>query len=74
VSGPVSWLLIEPGWEVVGADGQNVGTVDEVVGDPELDIFRGLNVATGLLAESRYVPAEDVGEITEGRVQLTVGL
>ena len=74
VSDPVSWLLIEPGWEVVGADGQNVGTVDEVVGDPELDIFRGLNVATGLLAESRYVPAEDVGEITEGRVQLTVGL
>ena len=48
--------------------------MDEVVGDPELDIFHGLNVASGLLAESRYVPAEEVGEITEGRVQLTAGL
>ena len=74
MSDPVSWLLIEPGWDVVGADGQKVGTVDEVVGDPELDIFHGLNVASGLLAESRYVPAEEVGEITEGRVQLTAGL
>jgi hypothetical protein len=24
-----------------------------------------------VLGESRYVPAEEVGEITEGRVQLT---
>ena len=67
---PVSWLLIEPGWEVVDAQGESVGKVDEVVGDPERDIFDGLNVSTGLLGEPRYVAAEDVGEITEGRVQL----
>jgi hypothetical protein len=71
VSDPVSWLLIEPGWEVVDADGGGVGKVDEVVGDPERDIFDGLNVSSGVLAETRYVPAEEVGEITEGRVQLT---
>ena len=67
---PVSWLLIEPGWEVVDAKGESVGKVHEVVGDPERDIFDGLNVSEGLLAETRYVAAEDVGEITEGRVQL----
>lgn len=67
---PVSWLLIEPGWEVVDAQGESVGKVDEVLGDPERDIFDGLNVSSGLLGESRYVAAEDVGEITEGRVQL----
>ena len=67
---PVSWLLIEPGWEVVDAQGESVGKVDEVVGDPERDIFDGLNVSAGLLGESRYVAAEAVGEITEGRVQL----
>jgi len=71
VSDPVSWLLVEPGWEVVDADGESVGKVHEVLGDTERDIFDGLQVTSGVLAESRYVPAEEVGPITEGRVQLT---
>jgi hypothetical protein len=71
VSDPVSWLLIEAGWEVVGADGESVGKVHEVVGDQERDIFDGLQVSSGLVGAPRYVPAEEVGEITEGRVQLT---
>jgi hypothetical protein len=71
VSDPVSWFLIEPGWEVVDADGENVGKVHEVVGDQERDIFDGLQVTTGLVGEPRYVPSEEVGTITVGRVQLT---
>jgi hypothetical protein len=71
VSDPVSWLVIEPGWEVVGADGESVGKVHEVLGDPEADIFDGLQVTAGVLTETQYVPSEEVGEITEGRVQLT---
>jgi hypothetical protein len=71
VSDPVSWFLIEQGWEVVGADGESIGKVDEVLGDEERDIFDGLQVAAGLVGEPRYVPAEVVGEITVGRVQLT---
>jgi hypothetical protein len=71
MSDPVSWLLIEPGWEVVGADGESVGKVHEVVGDPERDIFDGLQVTSGLVGGSDYVPSEQVGEITVGRVQLT---
>jgi hypothetical protein len=71
VSTPVSWLLVEPGWEVVDADGESAGKVDEVLGDKEADIFDGLQVTSGVLGQSRYVPAEEVGEITEGRVQLT---
>jgi hypothetical protein len=62
--------VIEPGWEVVDANGDTMGKVEEVVGDPERDIFDGLNVATGVLGEPTYVAAEKVGEITEGRVQL----
>ena len=71
MSDPVSWLVIEPGWEVIGADGASVGKVHEVVGEPNEDIFDGLQVTAGVLGETRYVPAEEVGEITEGRVQLT---
>jgi hypothetical protein len=69
---PVSWLLIEKGWEVEAADGQEVGTVAEVLGDSSLDIFDGLSVTAGLLHRPRYVPAEVVDTIYNGRVRLSV--
>ena len=69
---PVSWYLIEQGWEVVGSDGESIGKVEETVGDSTHDIFDGLTVGTGLLSKPRYVPAELVGEIVEGRVKLTI--
>jgi rRNA processing protein Gar1 len=55
---------------VVDSSGEKVGTVDEVLGDQNADIFDGLAVATGLVGKPVYVPAERVGPITEGRVQL----
>ena len=69
---PVSWYLIEQGWDVVGSDGEQLGTIEETVGDSTRDIFDGLTVGTGLLSKPRYVPAELVGEIVEGRVALTI--
>jgi uncharacterized protein YrrD len=71
VSGdPVSWFLIEPGWKVVDAQGEDIGHVEEVIGDSGADIFNGLSVATGLLGGAHYVPAESVETITEGRIQV----
>ena len=67
---PVAWLVVDRGWEVVSSDGQKVGTVDEVIGDENADIFDGLAVAPGLLKKAKYVPAERVGEIVDGRVTL----
>ena len=69
---PASWLVVEPGWEVVTADGERVGDVREVAGDTGKDIFNGLVVNTGLLKPARYVPAEAVGTIVDGRVELTI--
>ncbi len=69
---PVSWLLIEPGWKVLAADGSEVGQVDEVAGDSNEDIFNGLAVATSALGKPRYVPAKRVAEITEGAVRLSL--
>jgi sporulation protein YlmC with PRC-barrel domain len=62
--------VIEPGWEVVDATGTEVGKVEEIVGDSGEDIFNGLAVSTGAFDRPRYVPSEQVGMITEGRVQL----
>lgn len=69
---PVSWFVIEPGWKVVDARGDEVGSVDEVVGDSSDDIFNGLAIATSRLGRPRYVPAEQVRTIVEGSIQLAL--
>jgi len=69
---PVSWLLIRPGWKVLASDGSEVGEVDEIAGDDTEDIFDGLAIATSALGKPRYVPAEQVGQITDGVVHLTL--
>jgi uncharacterized protein YrrD len=70
---PVSWFLIEKHWNVVGADGEEIGKVEDVVGDSSHDIFSGLIVGTGLLHKARFVPAELVAEIVDGEVRLAIG-
>jgi uncharacterized protein YrrD len=67
---PVSWLMIEPGWKVHDSGANDVGRIEEVVGDMNADIFSGLLISTGLFSGHRYVPAERVGTITNGRVDL----
>src|SRR5204863_5066876 len=48
---PVSWMMIEQGWAVIDADGDEVGRVDEVLGEEGADIFNGLQVLTGTLGK-----------------------
>jgi hypothetical protein len=65
---PVSWFLIERGWTVVDRSGAEVGAVAAVIGDEDVDIFDGLHVRSG--DRERYVPADRVGPIEEGRVTI----
>ena len=67
---PVAWKVVEAGWDVLDSDGEGVGTVAEVLGDPEADIFDGLSVSRGLLGGDVYVPSEQVGAIEQGTVHL----
>jgi hypothetical protein len=64
--------VIEQGWTVVASDGSELGKVDEVAGDTNADIFDGLIVKAGPLGKRRYVPAEQVSQIVEGRIELSV--
>jgi hypothetical protein len=66
---PVSWLVIEKGWKVVGSDGKDVGRIEEIAGDTGKDIFNGLVVTTGFFS-TKYVPSERVRSIVDGRVEL----
>jgi hypothetical protein len=70
VADPVSWLMIERGWRVLDADGNEAGKVEETVGDSSADIFNGLSIGVGLFARGRYVAAEQVASINDGVVRL----
>jgi len=69
---PVSWMVIEHGWPVVGSDGKEIGPVTDVIADEEKDIFSGLMVRAARFRAPRYVPAERVRTIVEGRIELDV--
>ena len=69
---PVSWLQIAQGWNVVTSDGMVVGTVAQVEGDKQSDIFDGLAVESKEPTQIRYVPGEQVGLIYPGEVTLKI--
>ena len=70
---PVSWLQIQQGWSVLTSDGTSVGTVAQVEGDKQADIFDGLAVESGEPKQVRYVAGEQVGAIFPGEVTLKIG-
>lgn len=69
---PVAWNVIEPGWAVCDASGEEIGHVHQLTGDHNADIFDGLVIGHGLLHKDKYVPSEHVGEIVEGAVTLSL--
>jgi hypothetical protein len=72
VADPVSWKVMEPGWHVFDAEGDEVGKVGEITGDVDADIFDGLTLSTGAHSHARYVPAESVAEIRDHEVHLSL--
>ena len=58
---------------MVTPDGVVLGTVAQIEGDKNDDIFDGLAVESRNPAEVRYIPAETVGQIFPGRVTLKIG-
>jgi hypothetical protein len=69
---PVSWLQIQQGWAVTFADDVPVGTVAQIEGDPQEDIFDGLAISAGAGGELQYIPGEQVGSIYPGEVTLKI--
>jgi len=68
---PVSWLQIAQGWNVVTSDGTVIGTVAQVEGDKQEDIFDGLAISNDG-KHILYVPGEQVGMIYPGEVNLKI--
>jgi hypothetical protein len=73
VADPTSWLMVEPGYSVSAPDGEQIGKVDQVLGDNAADIFDGLAILTGVVGKPKYVPSELVASIDTEAVRLTIG-
>jgi len=73
VADPTSWLMVEPGYSVSAPDGEEIGKVDQVLGDNDADIFDGLAILTGVVGKPKYVPSELVASIDTDAVRLTIG-
>jgi hypothetical protein len=69
---PIAWKGVETGWPVYASDGGQVGTIHEIAGDEEADIFDGFGVKTSAVGGVKYVPAEIVASIAVGEVRLTI--
>ena len=69
---PASWYAIERGWRVMTLDGVSLGTVADVLGDEELDIFHGLVVRVGIGHLPREVPSELVSAIQPDLVTVAI--
>jgi sporulation protein YlmC with PRC-barrel domain len=69
---PVAWKVIERGWAVYDSAGERVGTIDQIVGDTEADIFDGIAIDDSVFGPKKYVPSENVGRIEDGSVHLTI--
>ncbi len=68
---PISWRVVPQDVEVRASDGSRVGTVHDLLGSDNADIFHGLIVR---LDEGRdvFVPADQTGLLTGSHVDLTL--
>jgi hypothetical protein len=65
----VSWKSIETGARVIAAGEEEIGTVKEIAGDSDADIFSGLVVSLSRLSANRFLPSERVRAIWPDRVE-----
>lgn len=72
---PASYLLLENGTPVYTADGERIGTIDEVRADTVNDIFDGIVLDTNsiLPGGKTEIPAEEIDRIYERGVVLVAG-
>jgi hypothetical protein len=68
---PIAWLAIAEDEPVRSSDGQDVGTVYDVLGARDEDIFHGIVVHLGRLGHRVLVLADDVSLITRSHVDVS---
>jgi PRC-barrel domain protein len=67
---PISYRLLSRGTPVHSSDGEQVGTVDEVLATDRENIFDGIVIRTD--RGRRFVDAPEVARITDRRVTISI--
>jgi hypothetical protein len=57
---------------VFSSEGEAVGKVSRVVGDPDADVFTGLAVSVDVLGPERFIPSERVDGIWPDRIDVSL--
>jgi hypothetical protein len=65
---PIAYQALEAGTPVHATDGDQVGTVKQVLAVEEEDVFDGLTIDTS--SGSRFIDADDIAHIAERRVDI----
>jgi uncharacterized protein YrrD len=65
---PLAWIAILDRTPVYSSDGQRVGTISEVLGSEDEDVFHGIEVSEGILGRTVLIPAVHVSDITNKRI------
>jgi uncharacterized protein YrrD len=68
----IAWKAIEGRTPVFSTEGEAVGKVSQVVGDPEADVFTGLAVSLGAFERDRFVASEHVRGIWADRIDVAL--
>jgi hypothetical protein len=70
---PASYLTLDEGTTVLSADGKELGRVEHVLADPDVDVFDGIVLDTSVLPGChRFVDAAEVEEVYERGVVLAI--
>ena len=70
---PASYLTLAEGVPVLSADGRDLGRVEHVLADPDIDVFDGIVLDTSVLPGGhRFADASQVDEIYERGVVLAI--
>lgn len=70
---PGSYMTLKKGVRVYASDGEELGKVEHVLADPEIDVFDGIVIDTSILPGGhRFVDAPEVAEIYERGVVLGI--
>ncbi len=68
----IAWTALRKGTPVLSKDGEDLGTVGDVIADEQKDIFSGITISGGLLSRDVFVPAAEIQDLSDAEVRLAI--
>ena len=69
---PIAWRAVPQDTPVRTSDGEEVGTVSDLLGSNQEDIFHGIVVHLGRFGHHVFVPADQVSMLTPSNVTVSL--